>query len=248
MDEPKFSIDGKNPLTELSELRFELDPAKQNFSLKCLLRFGKMQYERNKREYEVGVSRAYLRLSLEGCETTLGSAFGESVLETVVEEDAVEAQATIGVKASFDTDSIVGASAGASASGTRKRSVRQNTVHLPVTARPNDCWEVQSKSVSGQLANMIEGTAIPGTHLCDLRRKRGGNRMTIVGEVQVSKSAIKVSAKGGNFLNKTMSEWQNKDAIVSQILKRAIQREATSTIPGKSDSVVAICRCEVLEE
>lgn len=252
MEDPKFKTDDKNPLTELSELRFEFGPAEQEFVLKCRLRFGKMQYEHSEREYEVGVSRAYLRLSLEGCETTFGSAFGESVLEPVVEEDGVEAQAFVGIEASVGVNSDTGANANASASsgacGIRKRRLSQNRVHLPVVARPNDSWEVQPKSVTGQTENMIEGTAIPGTRLCALRRKQGGNRIAVVGEVQVSKSAIKVSAKGGNRLNKAMSEWQNKDAIVSQILKRAIQREATTTIPGKSSSTVAVSRCEVLEE
>lgn len=252
LEEVNFKTDDKNPLTELSELRFEISQTDPDFELICRLRFGKMHYEHNEREYEVGVSRAHLRLSLEGCETTLGSAFGESVLNPVVEEDEIEAESSVSFElsagASSDTGANAKANARAGAGGTRKRKMSQSNVHLPVVARPNDSWEVQPTSVTGTGENIIEGTAIPSVKLCVLRRKRGGNRIAIVGEVQISKSAMKVSAKGGNRLGKALNEWQNKDAIVSQILKRAIQREATIYLPGRLGSTVVISRCEVMEK
>lgn len=250
LDTENFSTDSRNSLTELSELRFEMNPIDQDFSLNCQLRFGKMTYQHEEREYEIGVTRAHLRLSLEGCETTLGSSFGESVLETVIEEEDMEVQASAGISVSGASNTLIGGSAkadaGAGISGVRKNKRSQSKVLLPVVARPNDSWEVQPKTVSGQLGNMIEGTAIPNSRLCVLRRKQGGNRMAVIGEVQVSKNAIKVSAKGGNALGKTLTEWQNKDAIVSQVLKLAIQRESSTTRPAATNATVAISRCEFL--
>lgn len=72
--------------------------------------------------------------------------------------------------------------------------------------------------------------------------------MSIIAEVQVTKSAIKVSASGGNKWGKTFIELQNKDAIISQILKRAIQREAATNNANGSSAVVAVSRCEIGEE
>ena len=209
MDESKFKTCNKNPLTELSELRFEFAPTEQDFELKCLLRFGKMHYEHNSREYEVGVKRADLRLSLEGCETVLGSALNERELEVVVEEDTLVVQTAVGTEASCSANSGIGvgakASANASAAGTRERRLSKNTVHLPVTARPGDSWEIRPKSVTSQNESLIEGTAIASLRLCAIRRKQGGNRIAIVGEVQVSKSAFNVSAKGGNRIGQVFS-------------------------------------------
>lgn len=252
LEEPKFRTDNLNPLTELSEVRFELEADGDRFELRCRLLFGKMQYEHRDQEYEVGVSRAHLRLSLEGCETTLDARFGESLLEAVVEEDSFETQSSFGVDASCSANLTAGAKAElrgiGGASAARKRVRTQSTHYLPVVARPNDSWEVKPKNVTGAAIPIVEGTAIPGAKLCVVRRKQGGNRMAIIGEVQVAKSAIKVVSKRGNRLGKSMSEWTNKDAIVSQVLKRAIQREASVSLNLVSSSAVAISRCEISEE
>ena len=208
--------------------------AKQDFELKCRLRFGKMHWEHKDRQYEVGVSRAFLRLTLEGCETPLDNSFGESLLETVVEEDSLETRTFVGYEASFGAGLEDGANVKASASVNadagivRTHSLKQTKLHLPVVSLPNDSWEIKAKTVTGQSDTVVEGTAIAGASLCALRRKNGGNRVSVLGEVQVHKSDIRVSARGGNSLQKILVEWQNKDAIVSQILKKAIQREAST--------------------
>lgn len=251
MDDPKFETNGKNPLTELSELRFEFKQDGADFDLLCLLRFGKMRYEHNGREYEVGVGQAHLRLSLEGCEKKLGSDFGDSVLEAVCEEDGIEEQATI--QAGFDSrvSTEVNPSAnvnlGANAASLRRRQRTQTKTHLPVVAEPNNSWRVQPRTVTDLPAETIEGTAIPSASICRLKRSDGGNRMSVVGEVNVSKSAIKVASTSGNRLGRIMSEWGNKDAIVSQILKRALQREANTGTSTNYRSVVAISRYEISE-
>lgn len=247
-----FKIEGTNSLTELSELRFDIQEGDQTFDLGCRLRFGKMQYQHNDREYEVGVSRAFLRLNLEGCETTLDETFGESTLETVEEFDSAETETAVGVSGAAGADARGNLDGTASVSGAaNSRVTRHRTMsktHLPVVARPNNCWEVNPADVVGKADTNIEGTAIPSARLCTLRRKKGGNRMSVIAEVQVSKSAIKVSASRGNKMGKVLSEWQNKDAIVSQILKKAIQREAAANHASGSNSVVAISRCEIAEE
>lgn len=252
MDSPKFNNNEKNPFTELSELRLEMSSEGQTFDITCRLVFGKMHYEHNEREYEVGVSRAFLRLSLEGCETVLAESFGESLLGPVAEEDSLTVKTAAAIEASFATSLESNPKASASAyvekGMVRTQQFNQNKLHLAVVNRPNNSWEIKGKTVAGMSDSIVEGTAIPNTKLCGLRRKTGGNRIAILGEVQVRKSDIKVSARGGNSISKALSEWSNKDAIVSQILKRAIQRQSTHTEAGQSNSTMVISRSECLEE
>jgi hypothetical protein len=252
LDEVNFKSNDKNPLTELSELRLEVEQDQQDFAVKCLLRFGKMLFEYKDREYEIGLSRAHLRLALEGCKTAMGSAYGENVLEHVEEEAELEIQTSIGFDAAGGADADVGAIAttNAHAHASRSQNQKRSQVkrHLPVMARPNDSWEVKAQSVAEKSEKTIEGTAIPSQRLCVLQRKQGGNRISVVGEVHVSKTAVKVSATGGNFVGKSFSELLNKDAIVSLILKRAVQREASTYLGDRTASTVAVSQCEVWEE
>jgi len=252
LEDARFKTNDKNPLTELSELRFNIAQRDKEFNLSCRLMFGKMSYEFKGREYEIGVSRAFLRLTLEGCETTLDKRFGENVLAPMSEENCIETEVCAGTEASVGTSMTSGINVGANASGqayhTQKRTVNQNVQHLPVTACPNSSWEVKPLSVSSNGKSLIEGTAIPNKRLCSLQRKQGGNRIVVIGEVQISKSDIKVSARGGNMNFKAFNTFRNKDAIIGLILKRAIQREAANSINDRSDSTAAISRCEVIEE
>lgn len=252
MSDGTFKIIDKNSLGELSELRFDIEELEQNFGLNCRLRFGTMQYQHNDREYEIGISRAFLRLNLEGCETTLDGMFGESVLEVVEECDTAETEAAFSVGGLVDVNSngsihgSTGVAGGAGGKVSRKRE--KTTTYLPVTACPNNSWEISPPTVMGKSAVEIKGTAISNERLCVLRRKKGGNRMSVIAEVQVTKGAIKVAASGGNKMGKALGEWQNKDAIISQVLKLAIQREASTTYRDGSNAVVAISRCEIAEE
>lgn len=254
MQDQKFISNDKNPFTELSELRLQMISAEQDFDLKCRLRFGKMHWEYKDRQYEVGVSRAFLRLTLEGCETLLGNSLGESLLETVIEEDSLETRTFVGTEVSLGAglDSGVNLKANASMNAdagiVRTRSLKQTKTYLPVSTLPNDSWEIKTKTVTGQSDTVIEGTAIAGASLCALRRKNGGNRVSVLGEVQINKSDIRVSAKGGNSLQKILVEWQNKDAIVSQILKKALQRDASANRAATYSSTMVISRSECLEE
>lgn len=252
MIDENFKINSKNSLNELSELRFDIEELEHDFGLNCRLRFGTMIYQHNDREYEVGVSRAFLRLNLEGCETTLDDTFGESELKIVEEIETSETDTEIGLSGGGGVDGsgrLGGSAAAFWKTGAKAKTIRaQSRTLLPVVAKPNDSWEVRPHTVVGKIDNSIEGTAIPSTRLCVLRRKRGGNRMSVIAEVQVTKSAIKVAASNGNKFGKTLSEWRSKDIIVSQILKRAIQREAATANVTISSAVVAISRCEITEE
>ena len=117
MTGPSFSNSEQNPLTELAELRFDIEKSGEDFGLICQLRIGLMSFEHKEREYEVGVSSAHLRLSLEGCQTKLGKNFGESELTPVEEEITVisevsgEANASAGY--SLNTGPTTEANAGA---------------------------------------------------------------------------------------------------------------------------------------
>lgn len=252
MQETRFKAAANNPFTELSELRLEVRARDDDFDVHCRLLFSKMHHEHNDREYEIGVRRAYLRLRLEGCETTLETAFGESELASVKEEDALDVNGSLGASISHSADNsgAVGARAqmDIGACGTRRQASNQKRERLPMTRKPGDSWEIVAQSVVGSANTDLDGTAMSGQKLCTLQRKDGGNRLAATGEVQVAKSALTVSAKGGNKLGKTLTEWQNKDAIVSQILKRALQREAIGGAARRSAKVVVVSRAEVSEE
>lgn len=252
MHEPKFKTTSTNPFAELAELRLEMKARGDEFDVQCRLIFGNMHHEHNDREYEIGVRRAYLRLTLEGSETTLEPAFGESELPSVIEEDKLESTASLGsnLSGSVETSGAISSKAqmDIGAAGTRRQSQTQTRQKLPMTRKPGDSWEVVAQSVAGSATENLVGAAMLGQKLCTLQRKEGGNRLAATGEVQVARSAIVVSAKGGNRLGKIFSEWQNKDAIVSQILKRALQREVIGGAARASAKVVVISRAEVSEE
>lgn len=252
LQEPKFKTTANNPFTELAELRLEMKARGDEIDVQCRLIFGNMRHEHNNREYEIGLRRAYLRLNLEGCETTLESAFGENELPSVIEEDELESGTSLGTSISGAADTSGALSTRAQmeigANGTRRQSSTQKRERLPMTRKPGDSWEVVAQSVLGSANADLVGTAISGQKLCSLRRKDGGNRLAATGEVQVAKSAIAVSAKGGNQLGKALSEWQNKDAIVSQIMKRALQREAIGGAARTLAKVIVVSRAEVSEE
>ena len=252
MHNASFKATASNPFTELAELRLEMSARDDVFDVQCRLLFGRMHHECNGREFEISLRRAHLRLSFEGCETTLGPAFGESELPSVVEEHALEANSNWGaaINGSVDVAGAIDAKAQvqAGSSGMRHRSHNQTRERLPMTRKPGDSWEVVAQTVDGSANADLDGTAMSGQKLCTLQRKEGGNRLAASGEVQVAKSAIAVSVKGGNKLGKALTEWQNKDAIVSQILKRALQREALGGSARSSASVVVVARAEVSEE
>lgn len=252
MQDSNFKPSSQNPLTEISELRLELEKNDLAFDVVCRLRFGKMEYEHKDREYEIGVSKAYLRLTLEGCETALNGAFGESIIPSILEEERIEnkGSANAGLGASARLDKSVDGSFDLNADVSRERThiVKRSQIHLPVTAKPNNSWEIKPKEISGKTENLIDGTAVPDSKLCSIKRKQGGNRISLLGEVQVTKSSLKVRLKGGNFLNKALLESQNRDAIVSQVIRKAIEREASNSDRTNKNSIIVISRSEVLED
>lgn len=249
MTAPNFKETYRNPFSELSELRFELSASSEDkFELNCRMRFSVMHYEYNGRQYRVGLERAMLRLNLEGCKTTFDPVFGECQMAAVTDETRLEVgcQANGKVKAQVGTDSLPSGSLGVEAGMgvSRGRNSSQTETRLPVTAKPNDAWLVAAQSVDGTAQSSLNGTAIAGQRLCTVKRSDGGNRLAIAGEIHASKAALNVTAHGGNLLGRDFAIWNNKDAIVGQILKRALGRENGRP----SSSVIVVSLCEVAEE
>jgi hypothetical protein len=218
----------------------------------CRLVFARTSYHYKEIEFQVGISDAQLRLTLEGCESTLDARYGETRLPIVTEEQTVEKNSdlTLNAQISASVDELGDFATGAGGKMGVSKSARsfQSSVRLPVEALPNDAWRIRSVKPGQTSSDIIEGTAIAGECICSIRRKFGGNRILIVGEVHVSKSSIRVSAVKGNFWGKFMSEKSGKEAIVGLILKKAIQREATSRSQSGDAQVVAVSRCEIKEK
>ncbi len=238
-----------NPFNELSELRLQLNTSDEvQFEVKCRIRFSVMHHEHNGREYIVGLKSASLRLSLEGCETTLDPVYGESALAHVTDEKTFETSYEVGTEVAvqagtdFPSRAGVGIRAGAAASNSRRSNLSNK--RLPMTAKPNDTWLIEAQSVDGAAHASLDGTAIAGQRLCTVQRSDGGNRLAVTGEIHASKGALNVSAKGGNKWGKDFAVWGNKDAVIGQILKKALERETVRA----SSSVFVTSRCEVAEE
>jgi hypothetical protein len=250
LNESKFISDSNNPFQELSELRFEVAHNDRDFDLNCRLIFGKMRYEHRGRQYEIGLHRAHLRLNLEGCETTLDPAYGEVDLPTLVEEEAVTDSSKlvggIGFGSSIDEINLNGHFEFEKGRVSQKSKSRKHE-RLPMARKPGDSWEIVMHTISSEKAD-IDGTAMSGQKLCTIRRKEGGNRFAVIGEVQVSRSEITVSAAEGNKVGKKLTEWNNKDAIIAQILERALRREAVGGAARCSQKILVVSRAEVAEE
>lgn len=250
MSDPVFENKHTNPLPSLVGLRLEVEEIRDEFDLKCRLIFGTMDFEFKEHEYSVNIAKAYLRLLPEGCETTLGSAYGDEQMASVDETSLFESDvggalnANVGMSPS---DASAGIDCGVNLNAQKKQTRTQSRTLLPVSHRPNDSWEIRSRDVKESKKAVLQGTAIPDAKLCTLRKKEGGNRMAVAGEVHVSKSSIRVSARKGNRLGKVLQERVNKDAIVGQILKVAIQREISVNGMNRSPSTVAVSRSEVSE-
>jgi hypothetical protein len=252
VNNPNFQNNHINPLGEMAELRLELFQDELHFDLKCRLRFSTMSYSYKDHEFEVGISNAHLRLMLEGCETTIDRVFGEQDLPPVTEEVSTESSKSASMSGGIATSSenpIAGnGAAKANVSLSSSRKLCQRTEHLPVVAGPNESWAIKPRSLTERERKVLNGTAIPGATLCRLRRKRGGNRMTISGEVHVASRAIEVKSVQGNILHRSLVEHRNKSGVVAQILKSAIKREASSRFNYSTDATVAVCRSEVQED
>lgn len=250
MSDEVFTSTHTNPLSELVELRLEIDHQEQALDVICRLIFGIMHYEHRGRQYEVGVRQAHLRLALEGCETLLHGAFGENHLAPVSEETVETREQLFKSNAAGKISSIPTAAAGSEIELVDSKSSTRRQVKnlLPVQHGPNDTWKISPKSINNDRDRAIEGTAIPGSRLCLLRRKAGGNRLSVVGEVTSPRTAFQVKAIGGNALGKLMSEHLNKDAVVSRILERAIRREAANHSLISSTSTSALSRAEISEK
>jgi hypothetical protein len=251
LEESEFDRRARNPLTELSELRLELLPSEGDFSLKCLLKFSVMHLEHGGQEFDVGVSRAILRLGLEGCETEMGSNFGERSLSPVEEVNTAGVAKSGKGKATTSANLLQGVSGGldVEVEGNISRASQrtQTLTNFPVRALPNDAWKVCAPSVAKGRAAMIDGTAIGGELLCKLQRAPGGNRMALSAELQARKGDLEVTQRAGNTLGRLFGARLNRDALIGIIVGRAIEREASSVGVVSRPETIVISKYEITE-
>lgn len=252
MDEPKFSKNESNPLTEFAELRLEVMPDQDDFNVSCQLRFSTAEVSFKDREYSVGITEARLQLQLEGCETVIGYDFGDEGLTAYTEETSSTVQKEIwggvGVSVSLEGIAVPSLSVGAKAENKHEHTIQTNKIHLPMKALPNGAWRVKSLSAKSKDAEVLDGTAMRGERLCRLRRKSGSNRLSLAAELQVRRSNIKVVPTKGNARGKMFSLKRNKDAVVAKVLEQAIRREASTIPQGQLENTVAVSKSEVTEE
>jgi hypothetical protein len=251
-EKPKFNRSSINPLTELTELRLSINPVENEFDLLCQLRFGTADVELEGRGYSVGITEARLQLSLEGCETTMGSDFGVANLSTGTEEKSRKLTASIGgsVGGSLGPEGLtapsMNAKVGAEAVAAHILSVSREM--LPMTALPNNAWRIREASTGTGGHPTLCGSAMEGQRLCQLQRKEGGNRVSVSAELQIKRSSIAVSPSKGNTRGKLFSRRRNQDAVVAKVLERAIRREASSSSAGSYDGTVVASFSEITEE
>ncbi len=223
----------------------------EEFDLICQLRFSSEEIEVCGKNFRVGFEMARLQLGMEGCETVLGTDFGEAVLSPVDHTDALTRETTISAGVDGGTDGL-GAPRGSMnmAMGRKRTHVRQTNQTrrtLPMTALPNAGWRVKSLSITEGSGDPLDGTAMRGERLTRIKRKSGGNRMSIVAELQVKRSSISVKPTKANRLGSLFGAANNKDAVVAMILQRAMRREAAS-VPQQNENTVVVSRAIVTEE
>lgn len=251
-DGPKFKETRQNFLAELSELRLAIAQADEVFDLSCLLRFGSTDIDLHGSSYSVGITEARLQLSLEGCETCMGSDYGVAGLVSATEEQTTKTQmkleGRVGGSIGLEGSSIPSASLGAGGEAVNTRTVSARRELLPMTALPNNMWRVRSADAAPDKGGVLEGSAMNGDRLCRLQRKEGGNRLGVCAELQVRRKAISVKPAKGSIWGKRFSLRSNQDAIVAKVLEKAIRREAAVGSDRTRDGTIVASIAEVSEE
>jgi hypothetical protein len=249
--EPTFKRDEKNPLPEFAELRMEVLSDEGEFDVNCQLRFSSDEIDVVGRTFRVGIEEARLQLALEGCETVLGKDFGEALLAPVAHSETLtrETSTAASLGGSLDALGTPSGEIGASTSAAKNHvtQINQTRQSLPMTALPNAGWRIKSIQVVDGAGNPLDGTAMRGERLTRLKRRSGGNRVSVVAELQVKRSSITVKPTKGNRWGRMFSAASNKDAIVALILQRAMRREAAS-VPQQHENTVVVSRAAVTEE
>lgn len=251
-DGPRFKNSRQNFIAELSELRLAITQADEVFDLACLLRFGATDVDLHGSCYSVGITEARLQLSLEGCETCMGSDYGVAGLASAIEEQTSKTQMTFegrgGGSIGADGTALPSVSIGAGGVAVNTRTVSATKDLLPVTALPNNMWRIRSADAALGKGSVLEGSAMDGDRLCRIQRKDGGNRLGVSAELQVRRNAISVKPAKGSSLGKRFSLRRNQDAIVAKVLEKAIRREAAAGSDRTRDGTIVASIAEVSEE
>jgi len=249
--EQTFNKDERNPLAELAELRMAVKPDGEFFDIVCQLRLSSSEVSFNGREYRVGISETRLQLHLEGWETSLGCDFGDAPISTITEEEKLTRQAgvsgAVGMQVGPGGVSPPTGSAKMQAQQGYSHTLGSTRTHLPMTALPNNAWRVKSGPAAQKADQPLDGTAIGGERLCRLERKSGGNRLSMVAELQVRRSNITVKPVKGDMRGKVFSLMRNKDAIVAKILEKALFREASTVPQAQPETTVVVSKTEISE-
>ncbi|MEM9358774.1 MAG: hypothetical protein AAGB04_21545 [Pseudomonadota bacterium] len=182
----------------------------------------------------------------------MGSSFAERKLEPVEETETLrrsrgwefDGKAEINDQSSPDFKVGIGASLSSAWDHIRQK----NQFEHPVRSLPNDGWEVTAKTVKGREDTMIDGTALAGDELCKLEPILGGNRLTVVGELQANKRAVQVVAKGGNPIGRTLLGRGNREAILGILLSHVLEREAGQAGISQHDTAMVVSKSQVSEE
>lgn len=248
LNEPEFSRNELNPLTELAELRLAVVPDNGEFDVRSQLRFSTAEVCFKNREYRVGISEARLQLYLEGWETALGCDFGDIEIAPTTEETTVQTQASVGatveVPAQLDGQMSPKAKLSGGVGKAKNQSLQTNRVHYPMVALPNNAWKIKAPPAGNSDRPALEGSAISGEALCRLQKRSGGNRLSLTAELQVRRANITVSPTKGNAWGKVFSLSNNKDAVVAKVLERALRREASTIPQGAREGTVVVSKSE----
>lgn len=237
-------------LPEMSELGLELIESGDETHVICVARFATMTYLHEKRSYEVGLLHSNLVLTLEGCDAKVEASFGELTSPDATVEQVTESTAAYSVEAGVSSDATgtvdVLGNAAATKSARASEITRRVQSYGSVIRRPNNRWQIRPPLVNSKDPRVLDGTPIPGKYLCGLTRKREANRVSVLGEIVAAKRDFRVKAEG-NRTGAYFAELRNKDAVVAQILLKAVRREASMSGRG-DDAFVTISRCHVEEE
>ncbi|MBL6426703.1 MAG: hypothetical protein HOY44_04185 [Maritimibacter sp.] len=249
--EPKFLHAPLNPLPELTELQLRISSAGETYELMCQLVFADTTIGLGGSEYRVGFSQARLQLDLEGCERVLGSDYGSERLPQLDETGSGSSQQSIGFEGGIGASPeavTANVTARAGRSGKQEHSKELKRTHLPVVALPNGSWRIRALSAGCARNDLLSGTAIAGERLCSLERSQGGNRIAVIGELQVAGRHVVVQPVGGERIGKKLKLWGNKEAVIAKVLEKAMRREASQSGEGHSMSTVVVSKCEVSEQ
>ena len=247
----EFHGEPENPFTELSQLRIRLESDRfgSKYALHASLKIDEMSYDHNGTDYVIGVSAAYLNLSLNGLRTVEGTYLGEQRLD-----DAMESKS--GVKTSKDTsaaDAGLKASTsaapeasgqfsfGSSSESRNQTSKNQSRKMLAVRSLPGDRWSISVPRVTDQ-KEWIHGSPFIDHEICELVGTTVNSARSVDAQLMIRKIDIEVKARRGNKVIKSLRVFRNQEAILTQLAAKALKRHSAVNNLAADDKVIVVSR------